>query len=350
VPRLVKEQCEVRGWPDEWIADEVVTLQLAVVDKKTKSQLLPIVSQEPAQAQPGSAVGLCVGDVRVRVVGASEQKVDQAEVVVEAMIEPRDHQFDIRVKVANTGENRLRVWVRDVEVSNSPFTLHVKANHVCEHYVHFELDCGCRRYSTFFFAAFLLQYTPPSCLQLPHLSTYSSRQLQCISASEFATPTPGDNMYRLAVSDTSVPADRCSNWAAVIKANTAQITMGVIANNVIEQGDEGRHNFKDSTFCGIRIHHDGKQASVCKNGHLTSCSEIASAVGDVLLFRLDPLQRQLKITNNRTRQAIDITEVARGDPDKPLFITMNLCANTAHGSLTQMELRQVTAAERSILQ
>jgi hypothetical protein len=60
-----------------------------------------------------------------------EQKADQAaggdsELVVQAVVEPRDHQFSIRVKVATAGEHRLRVWVRDVEVANSPFSLQVK--------------------------------------------------------------------------------------------------------------------------------------------------------------------------------------------------------------------------------
>jgi hypothetical protein len=126
----VKEQCVVHGWPVDWLADETVTLQLAVLDKKTKTQLLPVVSQ----SLPGS-LSLCVDDVRVRVEQISEQKSDNratagtaADVEVQAVSEPRDHpsQFDIRVKLLEQGEHRLRVWVRDVEVSNSPFTVQVK--------------------------------------------------------------------------------------------------------------------------------------------------------------------------------------------------------------------------------
>jgi hypothetical protein len=134
VPKLVKEQCAVRGWPAEWVTDETVTLQLAVVDKQTKSQLLPLSSQ--VQADPGSALGLCVGDVRVRVrmVEESDQKADdgadEVDVAVQAVADGRDHQFAIRVKSARAGEHQLRVWVRDVEVPNSPFTLHIKSNQV----------------------------------------------------------------------------------------------------------------------------------------------------------------------------------------------------------------------------
>jgi hypothetical protein len=69
VPRLVKEQCEVRGCPTEWVVDEDFNLQLAVVDKKIRSQLLPLVSQPQL-----GAVGLSVGDVRVRMSEISEQK------------------------------------------------------------------------------------------------------------------------------------------------------------------------------------------------------------------------------------------------------------------------------------
>jgi hypothetical protein len=129
--KLVKEQCAVRGLPAEWVADEAVTLQLAVVDKKSKNVLLPSASQEPVQ--PGSVRGLCVGDVRVRVEEESEQKGEQAaasaEVAVQAVADPRDHQFTIRVKVRQAGEHRLRVWVSDVEVQHSPFILQVKSKH-----------------------------------------------------------------------------------------------------------------------------------------------------------------------------------------------------------------------------
>jgi hypothetical protein len=150
VPNLVKEQCVLRGWPLEWVADEVMTLQLAVVDKKSRSQLLPLVSQSQsqsqsqAQLQPGSGsgmrvgAGVSVGDVRVRV-EASEQKADEplslsgsvAEVSVRVVSEPLlDHQFAIGVKVAAAGQHQLRVWVRDVEVPGSPFNIDVKDHQV----------------------------------------------------------------------------------------------------------------------------------------------------------------------------------------------------------------------------
>jgi hypothetical protein len=89
---------------------------------------------------------------------------------------------------------------------------------------------------------------------------------------------------------------------------------------------------------------------VCKNGQESGNHAMASAAGDVLLFRLDPLQRRLTIINSRTRQATDITEVARGVPDKPLFITINMAAFSSFGRLTQVELRQLTAAERAMLE
>jgi hypothetical protein len=77
---------------------------------------------------------------------------------------------------------------------------------------------------------------------------------------------------------------------------------------------------------------------------------MASSAGDVLLFRLDPLQRRLAVINSRTREATHITEVARGDPDKPPFITVNMAAFSSTCPLTQMELRQLTATERAILE
>jgi hypothetical protein len=183
-------------------------------------------------------------------------------------------------------------------------------------------------------------------LELSLLSSYKSQQLHRGPASELATPTPADSCWRYAVSDIPLLADRCSYWAAVIKANAGEIWVGVIADKSVHRGG-GQVNINQPTFCGVRVDHDGNKAWMRKNGLQSVNHAMASAAGDVLLFRLDPLQRHLAIINSRTRQATDITEVARGDPDKPLFITINM---KAHSSVTQMELRQVTPAERAMLE
>jgi hypothetical protein len=190
---------------------------------------------------------------------------------------------------------------------------------------------------------------PPSCLELPLLSSYDSKQLERVSASEVATPTPADSYARYAVSDTPLPADRCSYWAAVIKANACSIFVGVIADKGVEHC-YGHCNIDQLSWCGISVRYDGKRTGLTTNGRDSYNDAMASAAGDVLLFRLDPLQRRLRIINSRTRQATDMTEVARGDRGKPLFITINMNADSSVGPVTQMALRQVTAAERAILE
>jgi hypothetical protein len=83
--------------------------------------------------EPGAG-GLTVGDVRVRVLEL-EQKGDQvsdtshaarADAQVQAATEPCGHQFHIRVTATHAVEHKLRIWVRDVEVAKSPFTLQVQ--------------------------------------------------------------------------------------------------------------------------------------------------------------------------------------------------------------------------------
>ena len=276
---------------------------------------------------------------------------------------------------------------------------------------HFSLNLFFFRLFSLFSAR---QGVPSSCLELPNFSTYSSQQLQRLAPSEFATPNPADGNCRYAVSDTALSADRRSYWAAVIKANAWYIMVGVIGDKGV-QHDSGQHNrgqptffavqvlydcnwryavsntalpadrrscwaavvkanahviivgvignrgvqhnsgncnFDQPTCCGVQVDYDGTSAWVYTNGSQSDNHVMASAAGDVLLFRLDPLQRQLMVVNSRTRQATDITEVAHGDPQtlQPLYITVNLMAAPYIGSLTQLELRQVTAAERAMLQ
>jgi phosphoribosylformylglycinamidine (FGAM) synthase PurS component len=124
---MVGEQCVLSGATGrDWLADEEVTLQLAVLDKKTKTYLLPLM-------KPGVRGSLSVSDVRVRVEEMKEQKADAsadvtdvATVAVQAVANPLKHQFEIKVKVAKAGEYRLRVWVRDVLVAKCPLMLEVK--------------------------------------------------------------------------------------------------------------------------------------------------------------------------------------------------------------------------------
>jgi hypothetical protein len=195
------------------------------------------------------------------------------------------------------------------------------------------------------------QGIPSTCLELSLLSSYNSKQLQRVSTSELATLIPADNCCRYAVCDSPLPADRCSYWAAVLKANAYSIDVGVIADKGVKYRF-GCCNVDQPTFCGVGAYHDDRQNLwLWKNGDRSGYIAMASATGDVLLFRLDPLQRRLAIINSRTRQATDITEVARGAPNKPLFITININAHPHYGpQLTQVELRQVTAAERAMLE
>jgi hypothetical protein len=178
-----------------------------------------------------------------------------------------------------------------------------------------------------------------------HFSIYHTKQLERISNSELATRRQ-DWYCRYAVSDTHLPVDRCSYWAAIIKANAYIIHVGVIADKGV-QHKKGMCNVKQRTFCGVGIYHDGRSAGVWINGKKSSRDLLASCAGDTLLFRLDPLQRRLTVMNSRTRQETDITDVVS---DTPLFITINMGSAAAYGPLTQMELRQVTDAERDMLQ
>jgi hypothetical protein len=188
-----------------------------------------------------------------------------------------------------------------------------------------------------------------SCLELIHRSTYQSKQLQPISPSELATPTPADGCYRYAVSDTPLPAYRRSYWAAVVKANAWIIYVGVIADNGVHISS-GHQNYNQSTFCGVGIDENGKQAWQLRSGQSSGNDLMASVAGDVLLFRLDPRLSQLTVVNSRTRN-MTVIEMARDDePDKPLYISVNLKASSSVGPLTQVELRQMTAAERAMLE
>jgi hypothetical protein len=54
------------------------------------------------------------------------------------------------------------------------------------------------------------------------------------------------------VSDTPLPADRCSYWAAVIKANTCYIHVAVIAEKGVEP-PVVNYNVCHPTFCGVGI-------------------------------------------------------------------------------------------------
>jgi hypothetical protein len=148
------------------------------------------------------------------------------------------------------------------------------------------------------------------------------------------------------VSDTFLPADRCSYWAAVIIAKAGLIYVGVIADKYLEHV-KGK-NIGHPSFCGFGLNDVTDHVWVIKNGmEFSDKSAMASSAGDVLLFRFDPSQRCLTIMNSRTRQATDITEVACGDPGKPLCITINM---SAYHGVTQIALRQVTAAERTLLE
>jgi hypothetical protein len=192
------------------------------------------------------------------------------------------------------------------------------------------------------------QGVPSSCLELSWFSTYETQQLQRITPSELATPTPADRCGRYAVSNTPLPADRCSYWAAVTTANTWYIVVGVIADKDVKHHN-GSFNFDHPTFCGVQVFHDGKQAWVRKNGQGFGEREMAGVAGDVLLFRLDPLQRQLTIVNSRTRQTTVITNVVHDDPEKPLYLTVTISSSLNYGPISQVELRQVTGTERAML-
>jgi hypothetical protein len=136
-----------------------------------------------------------------------------------------------------------------------------------------------------------------------------------------------------------------------VKCNAGSFIVGVIADKGVRHYS-GTHNFDHETFSGVCVFHDDRQdASVWKNGQRSRNKPMSCEAHDVLLFRLDPLQCRLTVINSRTRQTIDISDMARGDFGK-LVITMTLSvsASVAVDSCTRVELRQVTAAERTMLE
>ena len=187
----------------------------------------------------------------------------------------------------------------------------------------------------------LFQSVPSACLELCHFSTYRSQQLQHVSALEFASPAP-DFCLRYVVSNTPLPTDRRSFWAVEVKANSCSIHAGVISDTVV-QHNRDEHNVDQSSYCGICVS-SYRRSWTNQNGKELCNDEMKSVLGDVLLFRFDPLQCQLTIMNSHTQKATDITEVAC---NKPLYIT--LCLRADSSELTRVELRQVTADERAML-
>jgi hypothetical protein len=185
-------------------------------------------------------------------------------------------------------------------------------------------------------------------LELPLFSTFLSKQFKRISPTEFATPAPADDKCRYAVSNTPLPSDRCSYWGVDIKSNAWSINIGVIADKGVEHGS-GNNNTNHPTMCGLAVLQDHQKAWVYHNGSFIAQNEMASSVGDSLLFRFDPTQRLLTVMNSQTRSKTEITDVARGDSQKSLYITLNMLADPSVGSVTQVALRQLTSAERAML-
>jgi hypothetical protein len=192
------------------------------------------------------------------------------------------------------------------------------------------------------FVFILQEGVPSSCLQLQRASLRSKR-LKRVASSEFIAPA---GLNRYAVGDSPLPAQRRSYWAAVIKWISGDIAVGVIADPGLQYGKTNIHH---PTFCGLMVYYY-EQACVYKNSDSSAKMEMVSMRDDVLLFRFDPARRRLTIMNSRSRQATEIDEVARGDPDKPLYITLNMDAYSHRAPREcQLQLRQMTMDERAML-
>jgi hypothetical protein len=150
------------------------------------------------------------------------------------------------------------------------------------------------------------------------------------------------------VSDTPLPTERPSYWAATIKAISGDLIVGVIADNSIQMNN-GNQNMSHETFCGVCVGSEGS-AEVLRNSTSSANHALVSHEGDVLLFKLNPLQRQLTIMNDSSCAPVKISNVACDNPHKPVFITITMSASWHGRSLTQVELRQMTAAERAMMQ
>jgi hypothetical protein len=184
---------------------------------------------------------------------------------------------------------------------------------------------------------------------MPHLSTFNSQQLMRITATEFSSPNPPDKNFRYAVSDTPLPDDRISYWAATIKVSAWSVVIGVIADKTIDHNSENFY-FEHPTFFAIAVFHNGNLAWMYKNGQRSDQDLMASVADDVLLFRFDPRQHHLTVINSRTKNSVQITEMITPSPTQPFFITLGMRADSSVGPSCQIELRQLMDSEFAFFQ
>jgi hypothetical protein len=178
-------------------------------------------------------------------------------------------------------------------------------------------------------------------LQLDRLSTFKRTQLQRPSNYELISH---DIHPRYAVSSCPLFSDQASEWAVDV-IQLGHLYVGIIADNSITM-NRGKYNINHPSYCAWYCYSAG-DAYISANGSGAENADMNVEIGDVMLFRFDPLVRQLRMMNFRTRKSVIVRNVNEKaeHPDAPMYITAYLCDHN-NGSSSHIRFRLMTPAEQ----